>query len=73
LVQPNVAKSHRQIGEAIWDRVDDREAFELAVVKKVEDTTCDAKRQLPYPCPRHRGRMIIIETFALGRTILICS
>src|SRR5262245_42708147 len=32
----------------------------------VEQTTCDDQRQLPCPCPRCGGRMIIIEIFAAG-------
>ena len=32
----------------------------------VEEATCDDQRQLPCPCPRCGGRMIIIETFAAG-------
>lgn len=31
-----------------------------------EETTSDDQRQLPCPCPRCGGRMIIIETFAAG-------
>src|SRR5262245_40573626 len=38
-----------------------------AVVEEVvEDATCDDQRQLPCPCPRCGGRMIIIEVFAAG-------
>jgi len=31
-----------------------------------EEASCDDQRQLPCPCPRCGGRMIIIETFAAG-------
>jgi len=31
-----------------------------------EEASSDDQRQLPCPCPRCRGRMIIIETFAAG-------
>jgi hypothetical protein len=38
-----------------------------AVVQEVvEEASCDDQRQLPCPCPRCGGRMIIIETFAAG-------
>jgi hypothetical protein len=38
-----------------------------AVVEEVaEEESCDNHRQLPCPCPRGGGRMIIIETFAAG-------
>src|SRR5690348_4913412 len=36
------------------------------VEESVEEATCDDQRQLPCPCPRCGGRMIIIETFAMG-------
>jgi hypothetical protein len=36
------------------------------VEESVEQATCDDQRQLPCPCPRCGGRMIIIETFAAG-------
>jgi Putative transposase/Transposase zinc-binding domain len=38
-----------------------------AVVEEVvEQANCDDQRQLPCPCPRCGGRMMIIETFAAG-------
>jgi hypothetical protein len=38
-----------------------------AVVEEIiEQATCDDQRQLPCPCPRCGGRMIIIEAFAAG-------
>jgi threonine/homoserine/homoserine lactone efflux protein len=36
------------------------------VEESVEQATCDDQRQLPCPCPRCGGRMIIIEAFAAG-------
>jgi Putative transposase len=44
-----------------------RELLRVApVVKEAEEATSDDQRQLPCPCPRCGGRMIIIETFAAG-------
>src|SRR5262245_40699213 len=36
------------------------------VEESVEQGTCDDQRQLPCPCSRCGGRMIIIKTFAAG-------
>jgi Putative transposase len=36
------------------------------VEESVEQATCDDHHQLPCPCPRCGGRMIIIETFVAG-------
>jgi hypothetical protein len=37
-----------------------------------EEASCDDQRQLPCPCPRCGGRMIIIETFAAGMQPTSC-
>ena len=37
-----------------------------AVTEPVEDAITDDQRQLPCPCPRCGGRLIIIEVFAAG-------
>jgi hypothetical protein len=45
-----------------------RELLRVAPVVKEpeEEASSDDQRQLPCPCPRCGGRMIIIETFAAG-------
>src|SRR5215469_13088775 len=45
-----------------------RELLHVAPIVEeiVEETTSDDQRQLPCPCPRCGGRMIIIETFTAG-------
>jgi len=45
-----------------------REALSVPpiVEEAQEEASCDDQRQLPCPCPRCGGRMIIIETFAAG-------
>jgi len=44
-----------------------RELLKVPVIEEVvEDASCDDQRQLPCPCPRCGGRMIIIEIFAAG-------
>ena len=41
-------------------------ALRTVVEQPVEEATPDDQRQLPCPCPRCGGRMIIIETFTAG-------
>jgi Transposase zinc-binding domain/Putative transposase len=44
-----------------------RELLKVPVIEEVvEDASCHDQRQLPCPCPRCGGRMIIIEIFAAG-------
>jgi hypothetical protein len=38
----------------------------VVVEEAEEEASSDGQRQLPCPCPRCGGRMIIIETFAAG-------
>jgi len=40
--------------------------FLMHVEEVTEQASCDDQRQLPCPCPRCGGHMIIIETFAAG-------
>jgi hypothetical protein len=51
-----------------------RELLRVATVveQPVEEATPDDQRQLPCPCPRCGGRMIIIETFAAGMQPTSC-